>query len=348
MTESKVKIEGAAKDEDLSVLRMVVKPVNKMLAVNELVLRNNVRDESEYNLPPLIESFKKNGFRPSAPLVIHVGDDNLYEVLAGNRRTNALRTLTPEELNEVLAATDGKVPCLVYSNLTPAQREILRCDHGTDEDRQPLSKFGQFIAVGRLLIAGLTQTQIAERLGMHLVKDGVKKPNRSIVQIYANAAALPDRVKAMLKAYWLRGEGTIRQSDIATLSKVWNEEFPNFGMVGKEGPKFRAKVQEILDRNPDEKQTTARSLSPSAATEKAKVMTSPTTRQLLVAATQTDGSALAQLDKELSMRDQLLREVDWLFMHRKKQIEKLLADAKEALQKVAEAEAAATETPAVE
>ena len=346
MTETNVKIEGAAKDEDLAVLRMVAKPENTFLPLDKLVLRNNVRDESEYNLPPLIESFRKNGFRPSAPIVAYYGDDKKYEVLAGNRRTNALRTFKPDELKEILAATDGLVPCLVYSNLTPAQCEILRCDHGTDEDRQPLSKYGQFVAVGRLLIAGLTQVQIAERLSLHIVKDGIKKPNRPIVQIYANAAALPDRVKALLKAYWLRGEGTIRQTDIATLSKVWNEEFPNFGINGKEGPKFRAKVQEILDRNPDEKSTTTQSLSAAAATERAKVMTSPTTRQLLVAATQKDGSALAQLDMELCMRDQILREVDWLMNHRKKQMEKLLAEAKAALQAEAEAAAKATEDKA--
>lgn len=327
------KIVGAANEEDLAVLRMVAKPVNENLPLDKLVLRNNVRDESEYNLPPLIESFRKNGFRPAAPIVVHVGEDKVFEVLAGNRRTNSLRTFKPAELKEILAATDGLVPCLVYRNLTPAQIEILRCDHGTDEDREPLSKYGQFTAVRRLLIAGLTQTQIAERLGIYVTKDNVKKPNRSLVQIYVNAAQLPDRVKAMLKAYWLRGEGTIRQSDISALSKLWNEEFPNFGINGKEGPKFRAKVKEIEDRDVNDAPKTTVTLTAASATDRAKVMTSPTTRQLLVAATQRDGSALAQLDAELSLRDAMIRQIDWLFQHKKAQITKLLKEAEAALAK---------------
>jgi hypothetical protein len=227
------KIEGAANDEDLSVLRMSVKSENVNLPLEELVLRHNVRHESEYDLPPLVASFLKNGYRPSAPLVVHIGDDKIKEVLAGNRRTNALRCLKPEELEQVLAPFGGKVPCIVYHGLSPQQVEILRCDHGTDEDRKPLTKFGLFVAVCRLLMVGLNQLQIAERLGLYITKEGHKKPNRSLVQIYANAAKLPKRVQDMLKQYWLEGRGKIRVSDIATLTKIWNEEWPNYGINGK-------------------------------------------------------------------------------------------------------------------
>ena len=324
-------IVGAHQPEDLSALQVTTPAKNMALDLDELVLRHNVRDESEYNLPPLIESIKRNGFKPAHPLVVHVGEDKLYEVLAGNRRTNALKALSDEDRKEALAATSGKVPCLVYRNLTAAQVEVLRCDHGSDEDRQPLSKHGIFVAVGRLLIAGLAQVAIATRLGLYVTKDGQKKPNRSLIQIYANAAALPQRVQAMLKAYWLKGEGTIRQSDIASLSKLWNEEWTQFGINGNEGPKFRAKVQEILDRENGKEAATTKTLSASRAQEQAKVMQSPTTRQLLVAATQADGSALANLDKELSARDQLMRKIDWLFQNKKSQIEKLLKLAEEAM-----------------
>ena len=331
-------IQGAHQEEDLSILKMNAKVETTTLPLDKLVLRHNVRDESEYDLPPLIESFKRNGFRPANPIVVHYGNDKVYEVLAGNRRTNALRALKPEELKEVLMATDGKVPCIVYTNLTPAQVEILRCDHGTDEDRKPLSKWGLYVAVRRLLVVGLTQIQIAKRLGLYVLKDGVQKPNRSIVQIYANAAVLPDDVQQMLKDYWLEAKGSIRQSDIATLSKIWNEEYTTHGINGVAGPKFRAKVAEIKDRGESDTTSTTKTLSASRALELSKVSTSPTTRQLLVAATQADGSALAQLDAELSARDQLLREVDWLFKNKKSQITKLLDQAREALKAQAEAE----------
>lgn len=334
-----VKIEGAAKDEDLSVLRMSAKAENINLPLEDLVLRNNVRHETEYNLPPLMESFKKNGYRPSAPIVVHIGEDKIKEVLAGNRRTNALRALKPEERDVALAPFDGKVPCIVYKNLTPAQVEILRCDHGSDEDRQPLSKYGIFVAVCRLLIAGLGQLQIAERLGLHIVKDGIKKPNRSLVQIYSNAAKLPLRIQEMLKKYWLEGKGKIRVSDISTLTKLWNEEWVTHGINGVEGPKFRAKVDEIENRTDDGKEPETKTLSAARAQERAQVMTSPTTRRLLVAATKSDGSELAQLDAELSARDLLMRQLDWLFKNKKNQIEKLLAAAAEALAEEAKTEA---------
>jgi len=331
MSEQKVKIEGAAQEEDLAVLRMTVKSETVNLSLNELVLRNNVRHESEYDLPPLVASFKKNGYRPSAPIVVHIGEDNVREVLAGNRRTNALRCLTPEELAEVLAAFDGKVPCILYRNLTPQQVEILRCDHGTDEDRKPLTKYGLFVAVCRLLMVGLGQGQIAERLGQYTVKDGHKKANRSLIQIYANAAKLPKRIQDMLRIYWLEGKGKIRVSDISALTKIWNEEWPNYGINGKEGPKFAAKVDEINSRNEDGSEKTTAVLTASKALDRAKVMTSPTTRRMLVAATQADGSELKQLDEELAARDQLMRQIDWLFKNKKNQIDKLLQAAAEAL-----------------
>lgn len=348
MSDSNVKIQGAHDEEDLSVLKMNAKVENTLIPLDKLVLRHNVRDEKEYDLPPLVESIKRNGFRPANPVVVHVGSDKVPEVLAGNRRTNALRSLKPEELKEALLATDGKVPCIVYTGLTPAQVEILRCDHGADEDRKPLSKWGLYVAVRRLLVVGLTQIQIARRLGLYVTKEGQQKPNRSLVQIYANAATLPDDVQQLLKDYWLEGKGTIRQNDIATLSKTWNEEYTTHGINGVAGPKFRAKVAEIRDRDGEGNSSTTKTLSASRALELSKVSTSPTTRQLLVAATQADGSALAQLDKELSARDQLLREIDWLFEHKKNQIVKLLEQAKEALKAQAEATAAAAEPAAAE
>lgn len=339
MTASKPQIQGAhdEKNSDLNVLRLAARPTHENLPLDELVLRNNVRDEAEYNLPPLVESIKRNGFRPSSQIVVHIGSDGIKEVLAGNRRTNALRALTKAERDDALAATEGLVPCTVYRGLTEAQVEIIRCDHGSDEDRQPLSKWGTYTAVRRLLVVGLTQTQIAVRLGLKVTKDGVEKPNRSIVQIYANAAVLPPEVQEMLRAYWISNTGTIRQTDIAGLYKLWNEEYAQFGIQGLTGPKFRAKIAEIKDRGEGEPPTT-KTLSANRALELSKVSTSPVTRQLLVAATQADGSALARLDEELSKRDLLMRQIDWLFKHKKPQITKLLDQADEGLKAQAEAD----------
>lgn len=330
---SEHKIVGAAQEEDLSCLRIAAKPEQGSFQLEELVLRHNVRDASEYNLPPLVESMLRNGYRPSAPLVVHIGEDNVPEVLAGNRRTNALLSLQPAQRAVVLSSTDGKVPCIVYRNLTKAQVELLRCDHGSDEDREPLSKYGTFVAVNRLLIAGLSQAAIAVRLGMYVVKDNVKKPNRSQVQIYTAACALPPRVQDMLKEFWLRGKGPIKHSDIMPLSKVWNEEWTAYGINGQEGPQFRAKVDEIIARDTTPTVAVTKTLTANAANEKAKVMSSPTTRQLLVAATAADGTKLAELDRQLCQRDHLVRQIDWLMQHKTKQITKLLEEAKEALDK---------------
>jgi hypothetical protein len=331
MSEISHQVVGAAQDEDLSALRITVPPTHQNIALEDLVLRHNVRDASEYNLPPLVESIKRNGYRPSAPIVVHIGNDGVNEVLAGNRRTNSLMSLQPVERATALAATGGLVPCIVYKGLTPAQIELLRCDHGSDEDREPLSKYGTFVAVSRLLIAGLSQAAIAIRLGMYIVKDNVKKPNRSQVQIFTAAAALPERIREMLKSYWLKGIGPIKHSDIMPLSKIWNEEWTSYGINGQEGPQFRAKVDEILAREAGTPIQTTKTLTANAATEKAKVMSSPTTRQLLVAATAADGSKLAELDRQLCQRDAMIRQFDWLMQHKTKQITKLLEEAKEAL-----------------
>lgn len=325
------KIVGAAQDEDLTVLRIAAKPEPGAFNLEELVLRHNVRDASEYNLPPLVESMRRNGYRPSAPLVVHIGEDGVPEVLAGNRRTNALLSMQPMERATVLASCDGKVPCIIYKGLTKAQIELLRCDHGSDEDREPLSKYGTFVAVNRLLIAGLSQAAIAIRLGMYVIRDNVKKPNRSQVQIFTAACALPPRVQEMLKEFWLRGKGPIKHTDIMPLSKVWNEEWTAYGISGQEGPQFRAKVDEILARDTSVTVPVTKSLTANAANEKAKVMSSPTTRQLLVAATAADGTKLAELDRQLCQRDHLIRQIDWLMQHKQKQITKLLDEAKEAL-----------------
>lgn len=331
MTENK--ITGAAKDEDLSGLRINATATPSVLELAELFLANNVRDVSEYNLAPLIESMRKNGYRSQHPVVIHVGSDGKNEVLAGNRRTNALRTFSPTELKEILAGSSGKVPCVVYRGLTPAQVEILRCDHGTDEDREPLSKYGLFVATGRLLIAGLTETAIAHRLGIFVVKEGVKSPNRSAIQVFAAAARLPARVKEMLKQYWIHGTGTIRQSDIMPLQKIWNEEFTQHGIFNKEVPRFRAKVAEIEGRAEGAKVETTKTLTVNGATDKAKIAQSPVTRQLLMAAVQNDPSALNALDTELAARDKLISQVNWLMEHKNKVIVKLLQEAAEALAK---------------
>lgn len=346
MSENASQIVGAAQSEDISALSMTAKPVYSLLELNQLTLRHNVRDASEYNLPPLIESFRRNGFRPSSPLVVHVSDDGAYEVLAGNRRTNALKSLTAEELPKVLAATDGKVPCNVYTKLTPTQVEILRCDHGSDEDREPLSKYGLFVAVSRLLLAGLNQTAIAVRLGLYITKDNIKKPNRSLVQVYAAAAALPERVRTMLKAYWLRGEGLIRQSDVMPLSKVWNEEWVQFGINGQEGPQFQAKVDEILARSGTAPVQTTKTLTAKAAEDRAKIMTSPVTRQLLVAATAADANKLVELDKQLVARDRMFRQIDWLMRNKTSQISKLLEMAEKAIVEEDAAEAKRREAAA--
>ena len=141
----------------------------------------------------------------------------------------------------------------------------------------------------------------------------------------------------MLRAYWISGTGTIRQTDIAGLYKLWNEEYAQFGIQGLTGPKFRAKIAEIKDRGEGEPPTT-KTLSANRALELSKVSTSPVTRQLLVAATQADGSALARLDEELSKRDLLMRQIDWLFKHKKPQITKLLDQADEGLKAQAEAD----------
>lgn len=341
-------IKGAADTVDVNALRITAKCTNTQFGLDELTLANNVRDKSEYNLPPLIESIKKSGFLGNHPIVVNVTTSG-NEVLCGNRRVNALLAMSEEDRKTALVAHDGKIPTVAYHDLDDRTKEMIRCDHSVDEDREPLTAYGLFIAACRLLIAGLSQAECAVRLGLYVTKDNIKKPNRSIVQQYYNLARLPDRIKAAYKAYWQRGEGNYRMGDIAKLYKAWNEEWLTHGINGIEGPVFQATVREIEERQKGEK--TTKSLTPTTASDLAKMMTSPAVRKVLAAATSTDSQQLVRLDKELAAREEIFEVVDWLFTHDSKAIQKLfdkarkaIADAKEA--KAIEAAKAAAEAAA--
>jgi hypothetical protein len=333
-------IEGAAEDLNLEHLRITAPSIPGVLALDELTFANNVRDVSEYNLPPLIESMQRTGFLANHPIVVnHETATGVHEVLCGNRRGNALKNMSPEGRAKALANFGGKIPVVIYTDLPESLKEIIRCDHSTDEDRQPLSSYGLFVATLRLLRAALTQAEIAVRLGQYKVKDGKKSPNRSLIQQFCNIARLPGFVQEMFKVYWLEGKGTIRMSDAAALFKIWNAEFATYGIDDRVGPEFEAAVKAIKERNSAAPKTT-KTLTAAAAADTAKMVASPVTRKVLIAATNADPKALQSLDRELAARDEIMTLVDWCFKNEAKKINALFDKAKSA---IAEEKAAAAE-----
>ena len=228
---------------------LTVGGVAKLLALHLLFRRDNVRTAATLQLPAMVASIVKHGFKPNHPLVVSEKRDGRYLVLCGNRRAEAIETILANqpEIAERLFPT-GEVPCVVYVGLTDEQEAIIRIDHGKDEDRVPLDEFGEFLAIRQLVRAGYdTQAGIAEKMGWYKTskKTGITEPNRSKVQPRVNLAQLPQFVQDEMQRYCEEpSQSNLRWSSIAKLFKCYNEEFRQF--PDGNGPVFQAAWKEAL------------------------------------------------------------------------------------------------------
>lgn len=95
------------------------------IAFDLLVSSDSIRIDKDVG--PLVESFCRNGYDENYPLVVSLQDDGRYLVVCGHRRFNALlwlRDLDPLAFDRVLLG--GKVPCVVYTNLTEKEETDFR------------------------------------------------------------------------------------------------------------------------------------------------------------------------------------------------------------------------------
>ncbi len=262
---------------------------------------DNVRTKATEQIPAMVESLIRNGFKPNHPLVVSIKADGRALVLCGNRRTMALEFLAannPAEFSRILP--DGMVPVVAYYNLTAEQEAILRIDHGSDEDRVPLDAYGEFLAVRQLVKAGYdSESGIAEKLGkFHDSGKNIGKPNRSWVQPRVALAQLPAYVQAEFAKLWQEGASStpVRVGMILKpLYATFNEEYRNF--PDGNGPQFAAVWAECLGKV----HTVAAKpviITPKECLERSKHVGSRNLRETLklVAGQGADGMTLADVD----------------------------------------------------
>lgn len=267
-------------------------------------LDGNVRAEGDYQIPAMVASLRRHGFRANHPIVVNVRADGTIPVLQGNRRVRGLlwlRDNEPETLRTVLPA--GKVPAIVHENLTREDETLIRIDHGSDEDRVGLSEFGIFQAVAQLVASGVdSQALIAAKLGFFHKKGPNKgKPNRSYIQPRVNLARLPQFVQSEYKKLTEDKTSTrFRLSMAPKLYKLYTQEFAEYR--DGSGPLFQAAWQECLappadSDQSDESDTSGKALQPGNALQRAQACNSTIVQDALLEVTgQGNGTDLATLD----------------------------------------------------
>lgn len=263
------------------------------IEISAVYMAENVRPQDEYNLPTMVASIERHGFKANHPLVVSKKADGRFLVLCGNRRFSAVQTIG--EHNPAAFATlfpKGKIPALVHSGLTAAQEALLRIDHSGDEDRQKLSPWGEFLAVEQLVRTGYdSQEAVAVKLGKYTTdrKSGTTKPARNWAQQRVEAAEVcrySPKFRPILEAYVRRGEGSFRWGDMRNLAKAMKGEFRNH--PNADGPEFVKAWAEMLTPPEAKKESATETLSASKAEELAKSVSSRTVRAALLAATDKD------------------------------------------------------------
>lgn len=206
---------------------------------------DNVRSTETLQLEGMIHSFKQRGYITEHRVVLSKKSANKYLVLCGNRRTEALKKLKetePEEFKEILP--DGKIPAVVYEDLTEDEEILIRNDHSSELDRVGLDDEGIFYAVKQLVKALGTESQadLAAKLNLYIEdkQTGTMKPNRSFIQQRVNLARLPDFVQKEFIKLMRDGKNStnVRWSHVAKLFKLYKEGRSK-GYVEDGGPEFQ-------------------------------------------------------------------------------------------------------------
>lgn len=274
-------IGPVAVGEESSAIRdgRVTVQETEFVEFNKLFRKDNVRTSQSLNLPKMVQSLKTRGFKPNHPLVVSEKSDGTLLVLCGNRRTEALE-LIKEDDSEIFATIlpDGKVPCIVNRGLTEEQEILIRLDHSSDEDREPLDEWGEFLSVLQLMRAGYTgQKDIAAVLGK-FNKNG--DPNRSYIQQRVNLARLPKFVQEEMKLYCLNGTTAtpLRWRHIPSLFSIYTEEFDVGYADG--GPQFKELWESI--QSPEGEPNRPKALTRTQILERAKTTGSRFARKILL------------------------------------------------------------------
>lgn len=229
---------------------------NQRLPVADLTI-NPDNPREEYDVDGMIASFRHRGFVIGAPITISKRADGVNMVLRGNRRVSAAQkfaTVDPEGFKKVFP--DGKIPCLVLTDLSRAEETTVLIDHGKEQDRRKLSAREELRAIRQLMKAGIKgRDAIARALDLITVsKDdkGVEteKVRSSYVQPRLNLLALPEavQVKYIGESSMFGGKNAVlKQQTIAPLYTALSND-RKAGNIGQDGfgPELRAAWDTLL------------------------------------------------------------------------------------------------------
>lgn len=275
--------------------------VANMVAIDNLIFADNVRTDACLQLPAMVASITRHGFKVNHPLVVSTKADGTFLVLCGNRRGLALvsiRDTDPDTFHRITQG--GKVPAIVHSGLTVEEEVLLRIDHSKDEDRVPLDSWSEFMAIRQLAQVGIdSQEKIAEKLGIFYAKGkNAGQPNRSYVQPRLNLARLPGFVQEQFEAYCDDVDSSpVRWSMVAGLYKVFNGEYLEHPEGN--GPLFTeawAKAMTPPDQKP---KVDRRAFSPADAHKRAQAANSPLLSQALLSVTGQSETPLTTIDSKI-------------------------------------------------
>lgn len=107
----------------------MIDAVISLIAFVAIKMAKNVRLESRYNLPPLMEDIRANGLK--TPISVYK-DGEKYPVLQGHRRTRAIALLKETDPARYKELFSEGIPCIVRE--VSGERDIARfkVDHGNE------------------------------------------------------------------------------------------------------------------------------------------------------------------------------------------------------------------------
>jgi hypothetical protein len=310
----------------------MAKNTTNLISVDSLVFGDNVRTDACLNLPKMVESVKRHGYKVNHPLVVvKQGEYNL--VLCGNRRGLALCWLRDNDPQAyAIAIPTGKVPAVVHEGLTPAEIVLLRIDHSSDEDREPLDQWSEFQAIRQLVLIGHdSQEKIAVQLGIFNQKGKNKgQPNRSYIQPRVNLAKLPEFVRVEMAKYCNEGpdKTPVKWSDLSSLYKAYLSEITTH--PNGDGPALQEAWSKIMDRTPKvrgESADNGKSLTPSKAKDIVAACSSSLLKRIALALTGQGSETVTMVDAACVEAENALTQVGILKDHLGNTFNEVLGEA---------------------
>lgn len=234
----------------------------KVAVVDLTINPDNPREE--YDVEGMISSYRHRGFVIGQPITVSkrsaVGDKPaVLMVLRGNRRVSAAQALATRDPAAFKAIfPDGKIPCLVLTDLTRAEEITALIDHGKEQDRRKLSAREELRAIRQLMKAGIKgRDAIARALDLTTVSvddKGIRteKIRSSYIQPRLNLLALPVALQErfIAESSMFGGKNrNLRQEVIAPLYTALSND-RKAGNIGADGfgPELRTAWDGLLNK----------------------------------------------------------------------------------------------------